>query len=233
MPSLPEVAPESHAELEAEGQRLGLTPLMTAAAAGRLEDVRRMVLAGDMVNARTAAGATPLMYAARNDRAEVVRELLIAGADPRLQTHHGSTAESLAERFGASDVLAVLRTAPSPKPLPEGHEIGPESSAAAPELTASRSPSSRLTRRRWTIYAGLLVELLIVFYPPHLRPVGEGVYASVGFAPLLSPPHIRDDVFAIVNVPLLVVLLLVVAAFTATIWYLQRDDALHLPEVEQ
>ena len=80
-------------------------------------------------------------------------------------------------------------------------------------------------RQRWTMYAGLAVAFLLVLFPPHLRPVGEGVYGGVGFAPIWSAPAWRDEFTAIVNVPLLLLLLLVVAVFTATINYLQIADA--------
>jgi ankyrin repeat protein len=59
-----------------------LTPLMSAAAAGRLDEVRNLLKAGADVNEKDAIGATALIVAAGKGHLEVVKTLLAAGADP-------------------------------------------------------------------------------------------------------------------------------------------------------
>ena len=59
------------------------TPLMRAAAAGRVEDVRRLLQEGADVNEKLdGIGLTALMVAAHRGHVEVVKVLLKAGADP-------------------------------------------------------------------------------------------------------------------------------------------------------
>src|SRR6185437_3089757 len=60
------------------------TPLMRAAEAGRVDEVRRLLQRGADVNEKLAdvGGLTALMVAARRGRLEVVKILLQAGADP-------------------------------------------------------------------------------------------------------------------------------------------------------
>lgn len=97
-------------------------------------------------------------------------------------------------------------------------------SATMPE-TNSLTHCMRLTnRQRKIIYIAMTIAFGLVVFPPHLRPVGQGVYASAGFAPIWSPPTWTNDVASIINVALLGLLLIVVVAFTMTICYLQSSE---------
>jgi ankyrin repeat protein len=59
-------------------------PLTRAAAAGRVEELRRLAAAGADVNATDRSGTTPLVFAARSGQVEAVRALLELGAGPDL-----------------------------------------------------------------------------------------------------------------------------------------------------
>jgi ankyrin repeat protein len=59
-----------------------LTPLMSAAAGGRLDEVRDLLKSGADVNQQGALGITALIVAAGAGHLEVVKALLEAGADP-------------------------------------------------------------------------------------------------------------------------------------------------------
>ena len=61
------------------------TPLAQAAAAGRCDEVRRLLEAGAQVDERDRTGFTALTWAARHGEVEVVRLLLAAGANPNLR----------------------------------------------------------------------------------------------------------------------------------------------------
>jgi hypothetical protein len=70
----------------------GMTPLHRAAAAGdEPERVRRLILLGASVSARTPAGWTPLHFAAAYGYERVTEALLEAGADPRGTSGDGLT----------------------------------------------------------------------------------------------------------------------------------------------
>ena len=60
----------------------GLSPLMRAAAEGRLKTVRRLLKSGVDANEANAIGLTALMLAARSGRLGIVKALLAAGANP-------------------------------------------------------------------------------------------------------------------------------------------------------
>jgi len=64
------------------------TPLAQAAAAGRSEEVSRLLAAGAPVDARDRTGFTALTWAARYGETESVRLLLAAGADPNVRDSH-------------------------------------------------------------------------------------------------------------------------------------------------
>ena len=87
--------------------------------------------------------------------------------------------------------------------------------------------------QRKVIYIAMAIAFGLVFFPPHLRPVGQGVYASAGFAPIWSPPTWTNDVASIVNVALLALLLIVVVAFTLTICYLQSSEKIERQAPQQ
>ncbi|MGH9314246.1 MAG: ankyrin repeat domain-containing protein, partial [Vicinamibacterales bacterium] len=84
-----------------------LTPLMTAALSGTMEDIERLIAAGADVNAATPGGITALMCAVR-DPAKV-RRLLAAGAHPNAAAKSGHTALMLAADYdGAAESVRAL-----------------------------------------------------------------------------------------------------------------------------
>jgi ankyrin repeat protein len=78
--------------------RKGTTPLHTAAQAGALDLVRKLLAKGARVNVRTETSSaglpsgeqTPLLLAARNNRVEVMRALIDAGADTKVKGQDGT-----------------------------------------------------------------------------------------------------------------------------------------------
>jgi rhomboid family GlyGly-CTERM serine protease len=68
------------------------TPLMKAAAYGRIATIRRLLADAAMVDARNAAGMTALMMAAWSGKKEAVVVLLQAGANPNATDREGETA---------------------------------------------------------------------------------------------------------------------------------------------
>ena len=70
----------------------GLTPLMFAAQAGRVESVRTLLAAGADVNEGTEETGPPLLLAASNGREQVALLLLEKGADPNVTDGYGMTA---------------------------------------------------------------------------------------------------------------------------------------------
>ena len=84
-----------------------LTPLMTAALAGTMEEMERVMASGADVNAATRSGITALMCASR-DPAKV-RRLLEAGANPKAAAKSGHTALMLAAGYdGALESVRLL-----------------------------------------------------------------------------------------------------------------------------
>lgn len=83
-------------------------PFPTAAAEGRVDDVRRWLSRGGDVDARDSDGGTALMRAALGGHARMVAMLLVAGADPALQSRAGYTAAALAAEAGYDHIVALL-----------------------------------------------------------------------------------------------------------------------------
>lgn len=73
---------KSKPERAARTYEKSLTPLMRAAAAGRIHTVRHLLINGAKVNEKDPIGVTALMLAAAGGHLEVVKVLLAAGADP-------------------------------------------------------------------------------------------------------------------------------------------------------
>ena len=71
--------------------KFGLTPLVWAALAGRVEAVEWLLQNGAAVNGRARDGGTPLHAAAFLGRAEVAELLLRHGADPEAKNNNGDT----------------------------------------------------------------------------------------------------------------------------------------------
>jgi serine/threonine protein kinase len=85
----------------------GATPLLTAIAAGNLEQVKSLISKGADVNAVSADGTTPLMLAAESN-APIVEALLAAGAQVETQDTRGRTALYRASAEGKEDAMRLL-----------------------------------------------------------------------------------------------------------------------------
>ena len=94
---LPVIVGVDHLSLRASGSTFILdpeeTPLMRAAGAGDLAQVRTLLADLVDVNARDQSGYTALMYASKSrlDRADIAKTLLSAGADPNARDKGGNT----------------------------------------------------------------------------------------------------------------------------------------------
>ena len=87
----------------------GLSPLVRAAKAGQLDQVKALIEGGADVNdAHGGTGTTPLLMAAREGEAGVVALLLSKGADVAAKDSDGSTALLLAAIRGHVDVAKRL-----------------------------------------------------------------------------------------------------------------------------
>jgi hypothetical protein len=219
---------ESQVELEAEAASQGLSALMAAAAGGQLDRVQELIEAGQDVNKRSPAGATAMIYAARNDHSKVVEALLAAGGDPYIQTDLAETAESIAWKFDSKMTINVLQkhkaTLARSKPNTKSTTI--HMNTAADPAGKVEPARVQIDPLRKVIYAGIATALLLVFFPPHVRPVAADAYAGVGFAFIFNPPSLGNgESFALVNVPLLALLLIVVATLTAVFAWLVRENA--------
>ena len=93
----------------------GVTLLMEASNAGRLDVVQALLAAKVDVNAKADNGATALMIASQNGHLEVVRALLAANADVNTKPNDGATALMIASAAGHLDVVQLL-TASVPLP---------------------------------------------------------------------------------------------------------------------
>ena len=92
--------------------------MLTAAKAGNLDDVRRLIANGEDVNATSAEGVTALMVAAAANQVAVVNALLESGADARMKTASGKTAAFFASGKGNTEVASILEEAASKPPRP-------------------------------------------------------------------------------------------------------------------
>ena len=86
----------------------GNTELMIAATLGDLEQVKRLLARGAMVNAKNNYGSTALMGAAAGGFTDIVALLLAHGALPNSKSSDGSTALMFAAKNGQSEVVQQL-----------------------------------------------------------------------------------------------------------------------------
>lgn len=84
---------------------------MIAASRGDTAEARRLVEAGEEINAADSFGNTALLYAARGGHAEAVELLLQNGADVRIKNQLGQGCLESAKTRGHEKILTILRTA--------------------------------------------------------------------------------------------------------------------------
>lgn len=90
----------------------GATPLIMAAWAGHVQDVRRLLVAKADVNAaRTTDGVTPLIVASQEGHTEVVQLLLAAKADVNAASVDGRTPLWVASSKGYAEIVQLLLAA--------------------------------------------------------------------------------------------------------------------------
>jgi uncharacterized protein len=77
---------------DADMPKPGRTPLMSAAAKGKFDEVRSLLKAGTDVNDMDASGWTALIYASQVSNGEMVKLLLQCGANPGVRTLTNQTA---------------------------------------------------------------------------------------------------------------------------------------------
>jgi hypothetical protein len=82
--------------------------LLAAAAAGRTEEVRRLIAAGAALEQRDGQGRTPLLLAVAGNHVAVAQVLLDAGASPNSQAANRDTPWLLAGASGRTDILAAM-----------------------------------------------------------------------------------------------------------------------------
>jgi ankyrin repeat protein len=87
---------------------IGRTPLMIAAAVGRVDVIDSLSAQGVDVNAADATGLTALMYAAMKSRSDAVKALLFAGADSKLTWDRVTALHLSADRGDLGSVKAIL-----------------------------------------------------------------------------------------------------------------------------
>ena len=94
-----------------EQSRVDVSPLMQAAKAGRLADVRRLLAAGADAHARDQLGRTALHGAVVQGHPDVVMALLAAGADVHARDKEGGTSLHWAVYQGHADIGRLLLAA--------------------------------------------------------------------------------------------------------------------------
>jgi ankyrin repeat protein len=87
-------------DIYSKGDRLGLTPLLVAASAGRSKLIRLLLDRGADIEASTFEGATPLMLASLANDPDSIRMLLESGANVNAAASKGETALMLASWSG-------------------------------------------------------------------------------------------------------------------------------------
>lgn len=86
----------------------GNTPLMDAAAVGRLELVGELIDAGADTDVASKNGQTALILAVGQNAVPLVERLVRAGADASIEDHLGMSAAKYAKLFNQSEILELL-----------------------------------------------------------------------------------------------------------------------------
>jgi ankyrin repeat protein len=93
---------------QGEGWRRGMTPLMTAALAGKPEVCGVLLTKGSAIEARSVEGKTPLIYAAQSGDVATIRVLLAANARVDARSNDQWTPLTMAAMRGTAESLEVL-----------------------------------------------------------------------------------------------------------------------------
>lgn len=88
--------------------KLGATPLHSAAAAGHTKIVKMLLEHGADANIREQGGFTPLHAAAQNGDVETIRALLLGGADLTIKSEDGKSPLDLAMQANHEQAAALL-----------------------------------------------------------------------------------------------------------------------------
>ena len=99
--------------LESRDDVEGMTPLLVAVRAGKIDVVRLLIQQGADVGARNRKGdLDPLSYSVIGKQKEIISMLLKAGANPgKKDPIYGFTPITYAERAGNSEIIAMLKIA--------------------------------------------------------------------------------------------------------------------------
>lgn len=82
--------------------------LIEAAAAGRLDEVARLIQAGALLDAQDGQGRSALLRAVAGDHVAVAKTLLEAGASPNTQAANRDTPWLLAGALGRAEIIAAM-----------------------------------------------------------------------------------------------------------------------------
>lgn len=83
--------------------------LIEAAAAGRVDEVARLIQTGAPLDAQDAQGRSALLRAVAGDHVSVAKTLLDAGASPNTQAANRDTPWLLAGALGRAEIIAAMQ----------------------------------------------------------------------------------------------------------------------------
>jgi hypothetical protein len=89
----------------------GSTPLIVAAAAGRIKVVEYLIRRRVNINAQDPHGTTALMWAVFKGHRDVAKYLISKGADTKVIRDDGDTAIDIARKWKQNEIVAILKNA--------------------------------------------------------------------------------------------------------------------------
>jgi ankyrin repeat protein len=89
----------------------GSTPLIAAAAAGRIKVVEYLLRRRVNINAQDPHGTTALMWAVFKGHRDVAKYLISKGADTKVIRDDGDTAMDIARKWRQNEIVAILKNA--------------------------------------------------------------------------------------------------------------------------
>jgi hypothetical protein len=140
---------------DAFGPKPGVTPLMHAAAAGKIDTVKALLRSEANVNARDTSGWTALMYATDSPynatSMQIIGLLLHAGADPRIRSFAGQTVLMAVNVQEQSNPIPALVTA--------GAEVNAQDQWGETALIQAAREFAELDKMQALLDAGARVDL--------------------------------------------------------------------------